>query len=743
LIYCHHGYQTEDILAALGMTWADLFSSPQGLHRNGDHRGSPHPSQRGAERGWSSEEAAFDWLRRKAGIPKVEAAGLGVRFQDGALCLTWPGVDARLVRRGPTDNWSWEAGDAEGRRPDLWPLPLFPTRTIYLTEGATDCLALRAAGLPAYASVKGAARDLGRVLLALKEAGVEEVVVAFDLDGAGRAGAEKAAKAAEAAGLRVRTLELPQSLALVGGKDVCDWLATLGGDPTRLREAVEQAMEAPTEGQNLTSNYIPQAVGGEVANAADLRAQAPRELPWLPLLGHEGFIWRGSVVLLSAYPKTGKSTLVAWLAWEWAGAGLRVHILSEESLDIWRRRLAEMPDGPWERVSVQPALGLGNEGLCQVVRDTDADIVVVDTWKKVAPLRSFRDTAEVNAAFAQLLAAQHEAQARRGSPLTLVLTHHDRKSSEGEDEGQRVADSHVIFGSVDTILEMVRDEGSRRLLRGWGRLQEPPTVVIERQQEDGRLVVLGSPQEVALAEVKEKVLAALAEAGDWLKTKAVREVLPAPRPSEEQVRRALWELAREGRVERRPPLSEGQRPGVTYEWRLPPSGNDGPNLTSNGPGYIVGGEVGQARDRPPPDSLSTLGATADPPQAEGFEPEPEAPRSNAHPPIRLADYAHQLLDELYGPAWPRVLREAAICAWREWGLEDEEPSACPRCRSPDVGLVIEGPEAGRVVCLSCRRSFQQPLPWPPPTGPGGADGHDPRRCRRCRPSPTLSLEVEP
>jgi hypothetical protein len=310
-------------------------------------------------------------------------------------------------------------------------------------------------------------------------------------------------------------------------------------------------------------------------SAAELRAQAPRELAWLLFLGEEGFIWEGSVALLSGYPKVGKSSLLAWLALEWAQGERRVHILTEEGLEVWRRRLAAMPDGPWERVTVQPALGLGVDGLCQALREVEADIFIVDTWRKVCPLKSFRDTAEVNAAFTQILAAHQEAQARRGRPITLVLAHHDRKSSEGAEEGQRVADSHVIFGSVDTVLELVRDEGDRRLVRGWGRLMEPPTVVIERAQ-DGKLRIIGSPQEVALAEVKLKVLAALSEAEGWPKTKEVRDALPTPRPSDDQVRRALVELAREGRVERDPPLSQGTKQGATYRWRL------APEFTSNG-----------------------------------------------------------------------------------------------------------------------------------------------------------------
>ncbi len=621
LLKCMAGCDTQAVLARLSIGWDALF--PPEERRNGGDR---HQQQQGKrpqvqeEGGWPTEDAAFKWLHEKTGCPRVLAGVLGVRYQDEGLCLTWPGIQARMVRRGPRASWTWEAEEHEGQRPDLWPLPIFLARSIWLTEGPTDCLALRAAGLPAYASVKGAGRDLGLVLKALKEAGMEEVVIVYDLDGAGRSGAEKAAKAARAAGLRVREVELPSYLALVGGKDVCDLLATLGGDVRRLREVIEALAQAAP---NFTSAIIPPGVGSKVPTAAELRAEAPKELPWLPFLGREGFVWEGSVTLLSSYPKTGKSTLLAWLALEWAKLGRKVRILSEEGLEIWRRRLSAMPDGPWERVTIQPALGLGIAGLCQVLRDVDADIFLVDTLRKVAPLGSFRDSAEVNAAFVAILSARQEAQAKRGRPITLVLAHHDRKSSEGAEEGQRVADSHVVFGSVDTVLELVRGEGSRRLVRGWGRLVEPPTVIIE-MAEDGALRILGSPQEVALEEVKEKVLGVLEEAEGWLTTKEAREALPTPRPSDDQVRRALLELARGGLVERAPPLSEGTKQGVTYRWRLAPGQ---PNLTSDDRGCDSGSKVATA---PPADLFAqTLAGEF---EAEEDEPQAQAEREEASPP---------------------------------------------------------------------------------------------------------------
>gem|GEM_PF-1149020 len=312
LLHCFHGRPTEEILTALGLSWGDLF--PPEERRNGSDR---HQQQQGKrpqvqeEGGWPTEDAAFKWLHEKTGCPRVLAGVLGVRYQDGGLCLTWPGIQANMVRRGPRDPWTWEAEEHEGRRPDLWPLPLFPARTVWLTEGPTDCLALRAAGLPAYASVKGAGRDLGRVLRALKEAGVEEVVVVYDLDSAGRAGAEKLAKAAQEAGLRVRGVELPHYLALVGGKDICDLLATLGGDVRRLREIIKGLAAAatitPSHRHHIGSGDDGRDGGGPLPLSTYLGSQG---VPWLV----QGLIPQGYVTNLYGDSGQGKSYLALYLA---------------------------------------------------------------------------------------------------------------------------------------------------------------------------------------------------------------------------------------------------------------------------------------------------------------------------------------------------------------------------------------------------------------------------------------------
>ena len=77
--------------------------------------------------------------------------------------------------------------------------------------------------------------------------------------------------------------------------------------------------------------------------------------------------------------------------------------------------------------------------------------------------------------------------------------------------------------------------------------------------------VLGDPQQVELQPVRDAVvrLAPL----EWTTTKDLKELLPDPRPSDDQILKALALEAENGTIEREPPWSEGSKRGKTYRWR--------------------------------------------------------------------------------------------------------------------------------------------------------------------------------
>jgi hypothetical protein len=149
--------------------------------------------------------------------------------------------------------------------------------------------------------------------------------------------------------------------------------------------------------------------------------------------------------------------------------------------------------------------------------------------------------------------------------MTLLLLHHIRKG--GGQHGEGITGGHAFLGVVDVALELLRADGgnqNQRKVRGWGRVIAIPELLYARD-DDGTFSALGSPRQVALDEVKERVLAALD--AEWRIFKEIRQSLDKPLPGQEQTRKALRALAEGGKIERDPPTGQ-DRKGATYRYRL-------------------------------------------------------------------------------------------------------------------------------------------------------------------------------
>jgi hypothetical protein len=178
--------------------------------------------------------------------------------------------------------------------------------------------------------------------------------------------------------------------------------------------------------------------------------------------------------------------------------------------------------------------------LREVERE-DAHLVVVDTLRAFAGILDENDAAKVGAAVQPLVLL-----ARRKN-IGVIALHHLRKS-EG-DEGLAHAGSTALVGLVDVALELRRDQHSpaRRVVRAVSRFDDTPRA-LTLELRDGNILALGAPEVVSLGAVAERVLAILTP-GQGLTADEVRDGLD-PRPSREQVFRALRQLLAEGRVGR-------------------------------------------------------------------------------------------------------------------------------------------------------------------------------------------------
>jgi hypothetical protein len=122
-----------------------------------------------------------------------------------------------------------------------------------------------------------------------------------------------------------------------------------------------------------------------------------------------------------------------------------------------------------------------------------------------------------------------------------------------------------LLGVFDIGLDILRVKSSdrRRLIRGYARLSPLPDFLYE-MDDAGELIVLGDPSAVSLTDLKGRLCDVVSADGQT--TRQIRDALDEPRPSLEQVRRALTELAADRAIERDPPISEGSAQGRAVTW---------------------------------------------------------------------------------------------------------------------------------------------------------------------------------
>lgn len=555
LLHCHAGCRTEDVLAASGLSWKDLFLDGSNSRRS--KRLPPQADTLPTDRQQRNEADPMQWLADYCGVPKNLLHTLPLSIDDGAIAFGFGNLTVRKLRLAGTKSFRWQPEGAAN--PPLWPLPdgCLP-EAIVLNEGETDAIIACHLGLDAYALTKGAETPLTlEQALALKQRGVRRVVLCLDADRAGRDGATKQAATLQEAGLEAIIVDLAGAGLvdpLCGTKDLRDaWLAL------RDREALRQRLEASASGSaqgNLSAHDIdgPCADRLPEMDATELmNAEIPAEPDSLPLLGVKGYFLKGWSHILAGYPKGGKTELTFACVRGWLAEGVSVLWFSEEGQAVWQQRLARYPDfSPGLRIVF--AIGADPKDLLERARSGSEDVVIVDTVRNLLRLTDENDNAEVVRTLGPWEAA---LQGR-----TRIYLHHERKM--GGEHGQAIAGGGAFLGVVDRAIELKFDphEKKRRQLVVHSRIVEAPDLLYELT-DDG-LRALGEPGAIAIAQVEARILEVLTD--EWLKTKEVLELLDdEPRPSLRQVQEALKNLHQAGKVERDP---GEDRPRATYRWRL-------------------------------------------------------------------------------------------------------------------------------------------------------------------------------
>lgn len=267
VIKCMAGCETDDVLAAVGLTWADI-SAPK----------VEDPRLEG-RREWTpggDAVAIYDYVDR-----------------HGALVFqVLRTADKKFFQRqrdaAAKSGWKWRSVDAADR--PLYRLPqvieaIDGGREIWLCEGEKDVEALVRAGVDATCNAGGAGKWQVHYSETLAEA---TVVIVADKDEPGRKHARKVRELLVAEGCRVRVVEAEH------GKDAYDHLAK-GGTIETFVETVPFEEEVIAVGAPTFGAYLADIPGEQEFVFKDTLA-------------------RGEVVLVTAYEGSGKTTMQKQLA---------------------------------------------------------------------------------------------------------------------------------------------------------------------------------------------------------------------------------------------------------------------------------------------------------------------------------------------------------------------------------------------------------------------------------------------
>ena len=268
----------------------------------------------------------------------------------------------------------------------------------------------------------------------------------------------------------------------------------------------------------------------------------------LPFLGEveKSPFMEGWSYLLTAYSKTGKTELMIRLVMSWSDH--TILWITEEGEVMWEKRALYLGEGG-ENVMMCHAIGLSPKEIAEVVNQTEWDVLVIDTIK-LLQIVDENDPAEVMKRLRPLLAKQ-----QKDRKMSIFL-HHSRKA--GGAHGMAAAGSGAFQGAVDISLFIDHFPTSKkhRLLHGLGRIYPVEDIIYALEGT-----------ELIVQEKVESVPVRLMEVmtGDWQSTKELSSLLD-PEPGD--AGKALKILARQKRVERKPPLDEGTTQGGTYYWTV-------------------------------------------------------------------------------------------------------------------------------------------------------------------------------
>jgi DNA-binding transcriptional ArsR family regulator len=485
--------------------------------------------------------------------PEAPYGGIAIPYRTREGDLHTIQYRLTLEKVNGVDRFKWRKGDTRILY-GLWRLPEWgDADTLYLCEGTSDTWTLWHADLPAL-GIPSATTWESEWWREVE--GFERIVLIPDNDEAGENLAREIAKTCpDHLRERVQVLQLPDGI-----KDANELWQQVDADPERFREALagcniraigqllKQLPDCPIARNDSEDDLPLLAPLSEL-----LSSDAEHELEYVPLLGVDGLIARGTLTLLGAHPKAGKTTLLIHACREWLQQNRRVVYLSEDSRPVWRERVKRFPELSALILNAIPRAH--PENWARAVREQEPDIVIVDTIRRFMPPKDENDSASVSLALTPFVDLQQEL------PRTaIVLVHHTKKSLSSDGEITDIAGSHAFTAEVDAILLLapVKEHKRQRVLtpiagRLWNLSPEP--LVLELSEDASEYRVVGTAGEVLpeshAQSTREKVLQAIRVLGQATRNEIeeyLREI--GEKIPERTIKHALLGLYEDGKVER-------------------------------------------------------------------------------------------------------------------------------------------------------------------------------------------------
>ncbi len=245
-----------------------------------------------------------------------------------------------------------------------------------------------------------------------------------------------------------------------------------------------------------------------------LLQEEPEELEWT----WYGFVPRGTLGLLVAYMKTGKSTLaydlalavsrgVPFLGFSTEQGGVLLLALEERQQDVLFRLRdfgINAQDPVW---IVGPPLSPSRklyEDIPAFIQAQKIGLVIIDSLSRFAELDDENDNSKATRFMAPLANLAH------GTNTSVLLIHHEPKG--GGEAGRNVRGAGAFLAVADLALTLKRTEGgvpTARTLEVLGRYQEYAPGRLRLNFDNGRYVCSGTEGEQDLAARREKALGAL------------------------------------------------------------------------------------------------------------------------------------------------------------------------------------------------------------------------------------------